>query len=183
MKILLHICCAPCSIYPIKELSKKFDTIEGYFYRHNIHPYKECLRRENEVKKYTKSLSISMIYEKEYKLETFIKNTIFKKTERCFYCYTDRIMSSAIKAKKGNFDCFSTTLLYSKFQKHQLIRSIAKSVSNKIDIPFYYDDFRVGWNQGIYESKNLKMYRQSYCGCIYSEKERYYLNNKSITKD
>ncbi|MGD9247640.1 MAG: epoxyqueuosine reductase QueH, partial [Desulfobacteraceae bacterium] len=75
---------------------------------------------------------------------------------------------------RGKFDAFSTTLLYSKFQQHETIRSIGHAVGQDVGISFLYQDFRVGWKEGVERSKQLKMYRQSYCGCIYSEKERYF---------
>jgi hypothetical protein len=76
-------------------------------------------------------------------------------------------------AKRGKFDYFTSTLLYSKFQKHEKIKSIGQAVGQAVGVRFYYHDFREGWKQGIEESKRLGMYRQQYCGCIYSEKERY----------
>jgi hypothetical protein len=77
-------------------------------------------------------------------------------------------------AKRGKFDYFTTTLLYSKFQKHDEIKSIGEAVAKDVGVKFYYYDFRDGWKEGIEESKRLGMYRQQYCGCIYSEKERYF---------
>ena len=71
-------------------------------------------------------------------------------------------------------DYFSTSLLYSKFQNHDLIKSIGESVAKTTGVPFWYRDYRTGWNEGIQKSKKAQMYRQQYCGCIYSEKERYY---------
>jgi predicted adenine nucleotide alpha hydrolase (AANH) superfamily ATPase len=81
-------------------------------------------------------------------------------------------------AKRGRFDCFSTTLLYSKFQKHDEIKSIGEAVGKSAGITFYDNDFRAGWKEGVETSKRLGMYRQQYCGCIYSEKERYYKEKK-----
>ncbi|HOD54141.1 MAG TPA: epoxyqueuosine reductase QueH, partial [Candidatus Cloacimonadota bacterium] len=80
----------------------------------------------------------------------------------------------ALIAKKGHFDAFTTTLLYSKFQKHELIREIADNIAREIDIPFFYQDLREYWKEGITLSKEKEMYRQQYCGCIYSEKDRYW---------
>lgn len=76
-------------------------------------------------------------------------------------------------AKRGKFDAFSTTLLYSKFQNHELITTTGEAIAKSTGIPFYYRDFRPGWKEGIKASKDLNLYRQQYCGCIYSEKERY----------
>jgi len=77
-------------------------------------------------------------------------------------------------ARRGKFDRFSTTLLYSKFQMHDAIRKTAEAIAMDVGIPFHYQDFRIGWSEGIAVSKQMGMYRQSYCGCIYSEKERYF---------
>jgi predicted adenine nucleotide alpha hydrolase (AANH) superfamily ATPase len=77
-------------------------------------------------------------------------------------------------AKRGKFDYFTSTLLYSKFQNHDLIKSIGESVARSTGVPFWYEDFRSGWKEGIAKSKEAQMYRQQYCGCIYSEKERFF---------
>ena len=77
-------------------------------------------------------------------------------------------------AKIGKFDGFTSSLLYSRFQNHECIRETGESIGKQEGMPFVYRDFRPGWNYGIEESKTLGMYRQQYCGCIYSEKERFY---------
>ena len=96
-----------------------------------------------------------------------------KEKERCDYCLQDRLKYTALLAQNENYDGFTTTLLYSKHQKHDEIRGIGESLSKQLGIHFYYQDFRVGWDEGIKISKELGMYRQNYCGCIYSEKERF----------
>lgn len=174
MKILLHICCAPCVIFPLKTLRNERFNIMGFFYRNNIHPYTECLRREKTLKSYSASMDLKVIYQDGYDLEGFIRNVAFRESNRCDYCYHERLNSTALMAKRGNFDYFSTTLLYSKFQKHDKVKSIGNAVGKSVGVKFYYDDFREGWTEGVETSKSLKLYRQQYCGCIYSEKERYY---------
>ena len=87
--------------------------------------------------------------------------------------------TTALMAKRGKFDYFSTTLLYSKFQNHAMIKSIGESVGQSAGIPFLYEDFRRGWKEGIKKSKDLELYRQKYCGCIYSEKERFNRQSKA----
>ena len=106
-------------------------------------------------------------------MEGFLRAVVFRETERCRYCYYDRLLTTAAKAKRSGFDAFSTTLLYSKFQKHNEIQSIGEAVGHEIGLPFYYEDFRTGWKEGVQTSKKMGIYRQQYCGCIYSEKERY----------
>ncbi len=174
MKILLHTCCAPCTIYPVKILRTEGMEIRGFFYPHNIHPYKESLKRRETLEEYSKNIDLPMIFQKGYDVELFLQSIVYRESERCCICYHERLTSTALVAKRGKFDCFSTTLLYSRFQKHDMIRSMGEAVGKSTGIPFHYHDFRKGWQEGIEASKKIGMYRQQYCGCIYSEKERYY---------
>ncbi|QTA80454.1 Epoxyqueuosine reductase family protein [Desulfonema limicola] len=146
----------------------------GFFYPHNIHPYTECQKRRNALELYAEHEKFRVIWDKEYNLMEFLQNIVFRESSRCAYCYHDRIKSTALLAKRGKFDYFTTTLLYSKFQNHEMIKSIGESLAKSTGIPFYYNDFRKGWKEGIEESKRLQLYRQQYCGCIYSEKDRFY---------
>lgn len=174
MKTLLHICCAPCSIVPSQALRDRGMDVMGFFYRHNIHPFTECMRRQQTVEDYSNRIGLRVIYQDGYDMEGFVRNVAFREDNRCSYCYHDRLRTTALMAKRGKFDYFSSTLLYSKFQKHDMIRSIGESVGKSVGVPFLYEDFRPGWKEGITVSKKLGMYRQKYCGCIYSEKERFY---------
>ena len=174
MKILLHICCAPCAIYPLEILRSEGFEVMGFFYNRNIHPYQECQRRENVLKAYAEQADLKVIYQDGYDIETFLQNVAFREQERCYYCYHDRLKTAAIIARHGKFDYFTSTLLQSKFQKHDIIRSIGESLGKSHGVPFLYRDFRDGWKEGIETSKRLNMYRQQYCGCVYSEKERYF---------
>ena len=174
MKILLHICCAPCAIYPIKILRMENFDIMGFFYKHNIHPYMECIRRLETLQSYAATIDLDVIYQEGYDLEGFLQNVVFRESERCSYCYYERLRSTALMAKRGKFDYYSTTLLYSKFQKHDKLKSIGEEIGKSVGVRFYYQDFRAGWKEGVESSKRLGLYRQQYCGCIYSEKERYF---------
>ena len=155
-----------------------FDVM-GFFYRHNIHPCSECLRRQETLEGYARQIDLRLIIQEGYDLEGFIQNVVYREKDRCTYCYHDRLRTTALMAKRGKFDYFSSTLLYSKFQKHDMLKSIGESIGKSIGVPFFYEDFRSGWKEGIDTSKNLGMYRQQYCGCIYSEKERYYRKSES----
>jgi len=174
MKILLHTCCAPCAIVPIKLLQQADFEVMGYYYAHNIHPYTECLKRRETLEGYADAIGLRVITSEGYEMENFLRNVAFREKDRCTYCYHARLRATALMAKRGKFDYFTSSLLYSKYQKHEEIQSIGESVGKDVGIPFYYQDFRIGWKEGIETSKRLKMYRQSYCGCIYSEKDRYY---------
>ncbi len=174
MKALLHVCCANCAIYPIKTMREDDLEVMGFFYRHNIHPYTECLRRQEALEAYAEQINLKVIYQEGYDLEGFIRNVAFRESERCNYCYHDRLRSTALLAKRGKFDYFSSTLLYSKHQKHELIRSMGESIGKSVGVPFLYHDYREGWKEGIECSKQMGLYRQHYCGCVYSEKERFF---------
>jgi hypothetical protein len=174
MRLLLHICCAPCSIVPVAELRSAGTAVTGFFYRHNIHPFSECRRRQDTLQDYADRIGLEMIWQPGYDLEGFIRNVVYHEAERCFICYRLRLEATAALARQGNFDAFSTTLLYSRYQKHDPIREIGESVGRTLGVPFHYRDFRPGWKQGVDESRRIGLYRQKYCGCIYSEKERFF---------
>jgi predicted adenine nucleotide alpha hydrolase (AANH) superfamily ATPase len=145
----------------------------GFFYNPNIHPYREYQQRLETVKEYEGEAGLKMMYEDEYDLEGFFRGVVFREHERCRYCYHCRLEATARMAKREGFDTFTSTLLYSKHQNHSLIREIGEGLAEQFSVPFHYEDFREGWQEGIRESKALGLYRQQYCGCIYSEKERY----------
>jgi len=148
--------------------------VMGFFYRHNIHPFQECQKREEALKDYSCDIGLRVIYQQDYKMEEFLQSVVFREKDRCRYCYYDRLKATARIARKGKFEAFSTTLLYSKFQNHERIIKTGEAIAKQYDVKFFYHDFREGWKFGIEESKRLGMYRQQYCGCIYSEKDRYF---------
>ncbi|GAB4440891.1 MAG: epoxyqueuosine reductase QueH [bacterium] len=170
--LLLHICCGPCSLYPIKVLKDLKFQIKGFFYNPNIHPTMEYMKRRDTVKAYISQSELPVMFE-SYNPEEYFKN-LSDYENRCFSCYELRLEKTASTAKRNGSDYFSTTLLYSIRQKHDMIKSIALEKERKYGVKFYYHDFREGWRWAIEESKQLGMYRQNYCGCIFSEKERFY---------
>lgn len=119
-------------------------------------------------------MDLHVIWSPSYPLEEFLRHTAFLDKDRCVYCYKERLQAAIGVATKYHYDVFTTTLLYSKFQNHQLISEIAHDLGRKAGIDFYYQDFRLGWSEGVRISKEMGLYRQPYCGCIYSEKERFY---------
>lgn len=174
MKILLHICCAPCAIYPLEVLRGEGHEVVGLFYNPNIQPYTEYTRRLDTLIQYADDVDMQLIRFGEYPMEEFLRGVAFREGARCEYCYHMRMQYAARIAKQGKCDGFTTTLLYSKFQDHDRLKGLGESLGKKYDIDFCYRDFREGWKEGIRASKDMKMYRQQYCGCIYSEKERFY---------
>ena len=173
MKLLLHICCGPCAIYPVKELRSSGVEVTGLFYNHNIHPYTEYKLRMEALKKYAELVELEVIYREEYRLEEFLSQVAGEPQARCAYCYRSRMEETAKSAAEFGFPCFSSTLLYSRYQNQELIREFGVKLGERYGVMFHYEDFRTGWQEGINLSKEMGLYRQKYCGCIYSEKERY----------
>lgn len=174
MKLLLHTCCGPCAIYPVRTLRDSGMTVHGFFYRNNIHPYSECRRREETLLDYAKRIDLQVIVPKDYDLNGFLRQMAFREDERCRFCYHSRLTATARLAVRGKFDAFSSTLLYSRYQNHDLIHELGNRIGREHGVSFHYEDFRTGWSEGVAESKEMNMYRQPYCGCIYSERDRYY---------
>jgi len=176
-RVLVHTCCAPCLTgvhYRLKE--------EGYeavslWYNPNIHPFTEWERRLGELLKYRGLTGIEVIVIDEYPLKKFLKGLIIadeRGTEaRCSYCIGMRLKRTAEEAKRRGFDYFTTTLLVSRHQPHELIRDLGRRIGKKEGIKFLYIDFRKNWKDSVRISRSLHMYRQGYCGCILSEAERY----------
>ena len=174
MKLLLHICCGPCAIMPLETLRNQGHEVYGYYYNPNIHPYQEHQRRRDTLAEWAEREDLPMIWSDDYELERFLRAAVYREAERCRFCYSMRLENTAHIASRGKFEAFTTTLLYSRFQKHDLIATTGEAASKAYGVTFLYRDFRDGWKEGIRRSREMNMYRQQYCGCIYSEKERYY---------
>ncbi len=175
MKLLMHICCAPCTIYPLQTLRSDRHDLYGLFYNPNVHPYREYEKRLDTLNAFAANVGLSVKCS-EHDMEDFLRNVAFREKNRCRHCYYSRLQHAARRAKEERFEGFTTTLLYSKFQDHAMIKNIGESLAIEHQIKFYYRDFREGWMDGIKVSKEMGLYRQPYCGCIYSEKERFYPN-------
>lgn len=179
-KVLLHSCCGPCSCYPLDFLRQQDFKVTAFFYNPNIHPYQEYERRLAAFRSWSALEEIPTISfrEEDYELEKFLQAVVYREEMRCSACYAIRLEEAARIAKKGKFSYYTTSLLVSPYQKHELIRQIGENMGRKYGVKFYYADFRIGWKQGVAKSLELGLYRQPYCGCIYSEKERYYRKKK-----
>ena len=173
MSLLLHVCCAPCLIYPEQALNRDGISFSGYFFNPNIHPYKEFKKRLDTVVSYTGQHNIPLIVDKDYGLQSFLRSVVFSENKRCPICYQLRMGKTAELAQQKGFSSFTTTLLYSKYQNHGRIKVIGESLAAVNKVSFHYEDFRLGWQEGVDLSTTLGLYRQPYCGCIYSEQERY----------
>ncbi len=173
-KVLLHICCGPCATYPVPWLRDHGYDLMGYFYNPNIHPYTEYMHRREGLKQYAEIVGLPVIWDDaHYEPKKYFQAISFREAHRCMMCYQLRLEQAAHIAKKGKFDYFTTTLLVSKYQKHQLIRELGESIGEKYGVPFLYHDFREGFALTGERSRAYGLYRQQYCGCLYSEIERY----------
>ena len=173
MKVLLHVCCANCAIYPVKILRERNYRVTGLFYNPNIHPYQEYRRRLDAVREYASRVELAMVIREEYLMEEFLAQVATAPRNRCDFCYRSRLEETARTAAEKGFEAFSTSLLYSRYQQHDQIREFGEELARHHGVSFLYRDFRQGWREGIDTSKAMGLYRQQYCGCIYSEKDRY----------
>lgn len=173
MRILVHVCCGPCALYPMERVARAGHKLTGLFYNPNIHPFQEFRRRLEGVLALEKARGWPMLVDENYGLRDYLRQVVFDENRRCHLCYDMRLRHVARQARDGGYDAFTTTLLYSRYQKHGLIRERAEWWAARHGVDFYYEDFRPGWQEGIDGSIRLGLYRQPYCGCIYSEQERY----------
>jgi len=173
MRVLLHTCCGPCALYPLATLRGEGMDVSGFFYNHNIHPYQEYARRRDAAQQMADLEGMPLVIRDEYRLEEFLAAVAAEPDKRCGYCYASRLEAVAAAASEAGFDAFTSSLFYSRYQNHELMRHKAEEAARQHGVSFLYRDFRPGWQEGIRRSKELGLYRQQYCGCIYSEKERY----------
>ena len=178
-KLLLHACCGPCSSYVVEYLSKYFD-ITIYYYNPNTYPETEFNRRLDELNKFINNFNnnVKVIEESYNPIEFYdsIKGleNLGEKSRRCYNCYELRMNKAALYAKNNNFDYFTTTLSISPYKNASWINEIGSKLENKIGIKYIYSDFKKknGYKRSLELSKKYNLYRQEYCGCVYSKKER-----------
>jgi len=175
MKLLMHTCCAPCSVYCIDSLKKEEIEPTLYWFNPNIHPYIEYKTRRDTLIEYSKMVNLPLIINDNYGLQEFCKNVIDNLDNRCVnYCYRVRLEQTVKYAKDNNYDAFTSTLFVSPYQKHEELKRLCREMAEKYNIEFLYRDFRVGFREGQAKARELGLYMQKYCGCVFSEEERYY---------
>ena len=180
MKLLMHTCCAPCSIYCIETLRSEGIEPTLYWFNPNIHPYMEYKSRRDCLKEYAKNININAIFEENYGLDEFCKEAVKDLKSRCTnYCYPVRIKKTFEYAKENGYDAVTTTLLYSIYQNHDFIKELMEKYSKEYNIEFLYRDFRIGFWEGHQKAHDLGLYMQKYCGCIFSEESRYNCHNSA----
>lgn len=184
MKILLHICCGPCAVYSVKTLKDKGNEVHGFFYNPNIHPVSEYINRKESCEKLSNAINMRTHFYNDFKFEDYFRKvTFYEDDQRCSLCWELRLNKTAEYASKNGFDGFSSTLFISPYQDHEKMKSIALKAQDKYSIPFCYRDFRQGFKQSHEISRQMGLYHQKYCGCIYSERERFRKKRKQATGD
>jgi predicted adenine nucleotide alpha hydrolase (AANH) superfamily ATPase len=172
-KLFLHACCAPCACWPVDFLKKKGFEVAGFWCNPNIHPLAEYRRRRQAFADYSRIAGLEVVSDEEYDLGGWFERTregwaAKDREKRCSLCYLPRLERTVVEAKRRGFAAFSTTLLYSRYQFHERIAGICADLSEKYGVRFVYFDFREGWQKGIAMSKEMGLYRQRYCGCLFS---------------
>ena len=176
MKLLLHTCCAPCTIFPLKVLREQDHRVTGYFYNPNIHPYREFAKRKATLEEYAQKADLNVLFNPGYDLEEFLSQTRPWGPDRCRTCYRLRLTAAAQEARTKSFRGLHHHPALQPLPKTRLDPGSRGGNRPTKSGPFYYQDFRAGWSEGVKESKALGLYRQPYCGCIFSEKERFLRN-------
>lgn len=172
-KILLHCCCAPCSVSCIPFLKNEGVDITAFWFNPNIHPFKEYEARRDCLVEFMQSQEIPLVVKEDYGLKQFVKNVADNIDERCTYCYSVRLGETAKYARDNGFDGFTSTLFASIYQSHELMVKKSRELSEKFGVEFYYRDFRPNFREGNAKAREMGLYMQKYCGCIFSEEERY----------
>ncbi len=170
--MLLHTCCAPCLTYSAKVFKEEYEEVVALWFNPNIHPFKEYERRYKSLEKYENKRHIDIIYLDDYRLESFLEGAS-ESDPRCEFCYELRLGKTAEVAAERGFEHFSTTLTISPYQNHELIKKVGKRMAKEKDVKFIYKDMRDGFSEHHELANEMDLYKQGYCGCIFSEKERY----------
>lgn len=181
MKILLHTCCAPCLIYPLEVLESRGFEVTAFFYNPNVHPFREYRERYFAVDDFCRERGLDL-KTGGYDMERFLSEVAGAEADaspagrvkpRCETCFSIRLGATAAEARRLRIPVFSTTLLASPYQDRELIRFAGESAQLEHGIRFLGEDMSAGFREASARSREAGMYRQGYCGCVYSEKERY----------
>ena len=174
MRIVLHACCAPCSIQCVNSLRDESITPVLFWNNPNIHPLTEYQNRLEALKTYTQTEGVEAVWDVGvYGLRPFLSAVGSDFDNRCEKCYLMRLDAAAQYAREHCFDGFSTTLLISPYQQHDRLRELGYQASERHSVSFVYRDFRPLFREGQQAARKMGLYRQKYCGCVFSEEERY----------
>ena len=180
MKVLLHICCAPCANRPLALLQEQGHEVTGFWYNPNIHPFTEYRSRRNTVREYLEEIGVKLIEQNDYALRPFVRAVAEDIAHRCVKCYEMRLFETAKTAKEQGFDAFTSSLFISPYQNHNLMMEVAQRAAEEYGVQFLYEDFRPLFHAGQDFAREHGFYMQKYCGCVFSEEERYLKAKKII---
>ena len=174
MKVLIHVCCAPCLIGPLEALRAEGMEPAGFFYNPNIHPFLEFRKRVKALRVFLEKDELPVEIVEEYGLERFIRDMYDPdRHERCRRCHFERLRRTAERAREKGLDAFTTTLLGSPHQDHELLRESGLRAAQETGGSFLYRDFRPLHEQSHEAARRRQLYLQPYCGCCFSEYERF----------
>ncbi len=173
MDVLLHICCAPCSIMCIDSLRGEGLSLSGFWYNPNIHPVTEYRSRRDTLISYAEQAELPLIIRDEYGLRPFVRAVAGDIDGRCSYCYEERLSKAAMAAAENGCEYFTSSLFISLYQNHELMRETAEKAAKAYGVKFLYRDFRPYFREGQRRAREMGLYMQKYCGCVFSEEDRY----------
>lgn len=174
MRTLIHVCCAPCLLAPLEALRAEACEPAGLFYNPNIHPFLEFRKRIKAVRVFQETDNLPMEVDSEYGLDLFVREVYDPaRKKRCQNCYLLRLRRTAQRAQEQGFETFTTTLLVSPHQDHDLVRGVGTRVAEETGVAFLYRDFRPLNRRSHELARSRRLYLQQYCGCCFSEYERY----------
>ena len=180
MNVLLHICCAPCANRPLALLQEQGHAVTGFWYNPNIHPFTEYRSRRNTVRAYLSEIGVPLLEQNDYGLRPFVRAVAEDIAHRCVKCYEMRLFQTAKTAKEQGFDAFTSSLFISPDQNHSMMMDVAQRAAEEYGVEFLYEDFRPLFKAGQDFAREHGFYMQKYCGCVFSEEERYLKANKII---
>ena len=172
-KVLTHSCCAHCAAYTVSYWREQGYEASALWYNPNIHPYTEHQHRLEAMQSLAQEVKLPLIIVEGYDMPEYFHQVVGHESERCRHCFRLRLSKTAETAQQRGFDAFTTTLLISPHQKHELVREIGNDIAKEKGIAFLYADLRKRYSDSRSMTKPLALYRQQYCGCVYSEWERY----------
>ena len=171
--VLIHCCCAHCTAYTLEYWRQQGYEATVFWYNPNIHPYLEHKSRLSAIKSLSQTLKFPLVISDGYDIAEYFRRVVGHEAERCRFCFDLRLSETAKKARELGFTTFTSTLLISPHQKHELIKGVGDKVARNTEIEFLYADLRKRYSDSRHITKPLDLYRQQYCGCLYSEWERY----------
>ncbi|MFC1909642.1 epoxyqueuosine reductase QueH, partial [Chloroflexota bacterium] len=165
--VLVHSCCAHCTAYTIDHWRQQDYEVSAFWYNPNIHPYQDHQRRLEGMQTLAKEMDFPLVITDGYDMMEYFRRVAGHEPQRCQYCFDLRLSVTAETARQKGFNAFTTTLLISPHQKHDLLRETGGKLAEEKGITFLYADLRKRYSESRHLTKSLNLYRQQYCGCVY----------------